>query len=92
MTAEEFYVKSIVDLNDQPELKNCVKEVSKKNYAYFSGCCDAGCVYLITIMPKGGWLLHQPISIDVIVDNKSKLNIKLIKVKLREKITFLSKK
>ncbi|XP_063708993.1 arrestin domain-containing protein 17-like [Culicoides brevitarsis] len=89
--AEEFYVKTIVDLADQPELKNCVKEVSKKGYSYFSGCCDAGFVYLKTILPRGGWLLNQPISIDVIVDNKSKLNVKLIKVKLRERITFHSK-
>lgn len=84
-------MKTVVDLSNQPELKNCVKEVAMKNYSYFSGCCAAGPVYLITILPKGGWLLNQPISIDVIVDNKSKLNIKLIKVKLREKLTFISK-
>uniref|UniRef100_A0A336LYY1 CSON004661 protein n=1 Tax=Culicoides sonorensis TaxID=179676 RepID=A0A336LYY1_CULSO len=90
--AEEFYVTSVVDLNDQPDLKNCVKEVSKKNYNYCcSSCCAAGSIYLITILPKSGWLLKQPITIDVIVDNKSKLNIRIIKVKLREKLTFITK-
>lgn len=84
-------MKTIVNLSEQPELKSCVKEVSKKSYSYCSGCCDAGYVYLITILPKSGRLLNEPISIDVIIDNKSKLNVKLIKVKLREKITFLSK-
>lgn len=86
---DPFFVTAYYNLNDFPFLADAVMEVEEKTFCCF--CCKSDPMQLIINLPKSGFVPGESILITIEVDNHSNVTIESVEVKLREKLTFISR-
>lgn len=87
----DFNVVSHLDLNDYPNLRYKVENLSSEMYGcrcFCCTCCKSRVIDMVTVNPSGGYVPGDSIPIFIEVDNKSKLSIESIVCELQEITTF----